>query len=369
MNHFFMMTLFLLAGFVTEVNAEASQDEMQKMLDQLEQLEELDRQEFNRAIDKGYECADKNNFSCVDREIRAARSLVFDKVSEKSLEKLVSYRKKQEEYFNEEKRIAAQIKREEECANRCPISREYSQCIAGKMDAYYCREERSANRGNNSSNGSNSTLAAFSMALSQMNTQMQADLARQKADFEQQMKQYEAQREREKRQKQQRLAEQRRRQQQQQANLASLQQAQERERQEALRRRQQEEARRLAREEREREREARRLAKQREKEQEAANKLAYLESLKSGARLGARICSGGNHVFGLLPTIRPKLVGCVNIHFSIQCSSSGPVQHQGVLSNHVNLNAGSCIGDTVQVPKLSCPVSQYVVKATSVVGC
>ena len=369
MSRILSIWLFIVLNYVSVVHAETSQNSALSLLDQLDKLDQLDQMEFNEAVDKAYDCADKNQFVCADLEIIKARSLVFDNVSSDELNELINYRKKQEDYFKEQKRLAAEIKLEQECAASCPRSDEYSLCVAGRMESYYCREEAPPQRSSSSSSSSNSTLAAFSAALSEVNAQLQADIARQQADFQRQLQQYEAQRQERERRKSEQQAEQRRLQQQQQNALAIQQQRQEEARRQAEQRRKAEEDRRLAREAREREQEARRLARQREKEQEEANRLAFLGQLKSGVRLAARNCFGENHVFGVLPSIQPKLVSCVNVHFTVQCPSSNVIQQRGVLNNMVS-NTGGCYRDTVQVPKnISCPVEQFVVKATSVVGC
>lgn len=370
-----LFSLLLSFGAMTAM-AETSQQDMLKMLDQLDQLDRLDQMEFDDAIDAGYRCADDENFACADKEIKKARPLVFDQDAKKRLDDLITYRKDQEKYYKEKQRLAAQRKLEARCASRCPIAREYSQCAAGRLDSWDCRdEEPSYNSG--SSSGSGGTMAALSSALTQLNNELQADLARQQADFNRQLRAIEAQRQAKERQKREQQAQQRRIQQQQQQAMANLEQQQAQARRQAEQRRQAEEARRkreeerrLAEEKRRQERQERLLAQQRAKQEEARNKQIYLSKLTSGARLGARSCYGEKHVFAKLPVIKPELVSCVNVNFSVQCSSTGPVVHRGVLRNHVNMNAGSCFGDTTQVPSsVACPAEQFVVRATSVEGC
>ncbi|BFM48405.1 hypothetical protein [Marinomonas sp. THO17] len=370
-----ILSLLLSFGTMTTM-AETSPQDMLKMLDQLDQLDRLDQMEFDDAIEAGYRCTDDENFACADQEIKKARPLVFDQDSKQRLNDLMAYRQDQEKYYKQKQRLVVQQKLEAKCARRCPIAREYAQCVAGNLDSWDCRDEEASDNSGGSS-GSNSTMAAFSSALTQLNNQLQADLARQQADFNRQLKQIEAQRQEKERQKRQQQAQQRRVQQEQQQALANIQQQQEQARRQAEQRRQAEEARRqreeerrLAEEKRRQERQARALAQQRAKEEEARNKQIYLSKLTSGARLAARNCFGEKHVFGTLPVIKPELVSCVNVNFSVQCSSSGPVVHRGVLRNHINMNAGSCFGDTSQVPSsVACPAKQFVVRATSVEGC
>lgn len=370
------MICFMLSSATTTALAETSQQDMLKMLDQLDQLDRLDQMEFDQAIDAGYRCADDENFACVDKEIKKARPLVFDHDAKQRLNELIAYRKDQEKYYKEKQRLVAQRKLETRCANRCPVAREYSQCVAGRLDAWDCRDEGPSYHSGGSS-GSGGTMAALSSALTQLNNQLQADLARQQADFNRQMQAIQAQREAKEQQKREQQAQQRRVQQQQQQAMVNLQQQQEQARHQAEQRRQAEEARRerdeahrLAEEKRRQEREARVLAQQRAKEEEARNKQLYLSKLQSGASMGGLNCFGEKHVFGKLPIIRPELVSCVNVNFTVQCSSSAPVAYRGVLRNHVNMNAGSCFGDTTQVPSsVACPAKQFVVRATSVVGC
>ncbi|WP_394181480.1 hypothetical protein [Marinomonas posidonica] len=370
-----LICLLLLSPVTMTAMAETSQQDTLKMLDQLDQLDRLDQMEFDDAIEAGYRCADDEDFVCADKEIKKARPLMFNQDSKQRLNELIAYRKDQEKYYKEKQRLAAQRKLEARCASRCPIARQYSQCVAGRLDSWDCRDEApSYNSGGSSSGG---TMAALSSALTQLNSQLQADLARQKADFNRQMQAIEAQRQAKERQKREQQAQQRRVQQQQQKAMANLQQQQEQARRQAEQRRQaealrrkQDEERRLAEEKRRQEKEARVLAQQRAKEEEARNKQIYLSKLTSGARMGARSCYGEKHVFATLPVIKPELVSCVNVNFTVQCSSTGPVVHRGVLRNHVNMNAGSCFGDTTQVPSsVACPAKQFVVRATSVEGC
>jgi hypothetical protein len=95
----------------------------------------------------------------------------------------------------------------------------------------------------------------------------------------------------------------------------------------------------------------------------------YLRKLAAGTRLVAQNCFGEHHVMGKLPSIKPRLVECVDVQFRAYCPGTPPVYHQGVIKNMVGMGTG-CYGDTAQIePKLACKATEITVEVVEARGC
>lgn len=96
----------------------------------------------------------------------------------------------------------------------------------------------------------------------------------------------------------------------------------------------------------------------------------YLRKLAAGTRLVAQNCFGEHHVMGKLPSIKPRLVECVDVQFRAYCSGARPpVYYQGVIKNMVGMGTG-CYGDTAQMePKLACKATEITVEVVEARGC
>ncbi|WP_157959206.1 hypothetical protein [Marinomonas shanghaiensis] len=375
MSRLVWVLICLFVSVSSMLKAESNNEAKLKMLDQLEKLEQLDQMDFEDAIDNIYQCSQRNDFFCADQQINRAKSLLFDEIAKQRLADAVGYRKQQEIFYGEEKKLAEQRQLVSECSNSCAIPGEYERCVAGTLRPLYCNEPRREEPVYTQSE-SPSTMQLLGSALQHFNTQLQTDMTRQQAELQQQLKLAEQQRlyrdEQQKKQQQQ----QRELQQKQQQALAQLQQQEERlrrqadiKRQEEVARKQREEEQRLAQQKRTQEIQAQRLLKEREQAEKVRQEMVYLNSLASGTRLGGKDCFGENHVLGSLPNIQPKMVSCVDVKFTIQCPSSPVVEHQGVMKNMIGTIAG-CFGDTTRVPDtISCPADKFIVQVTSAERC
>jgi hypothetical protein len=119
------------------------------------------------------------------------------------------------------------------------------------------------------------------------------------------------------------------------------------------------------------ERKARREAeKKAEAEAKARAEEDYLQRLAAGTRMGAKNCYGEQHVMGAMPSIKPRPVSCIDMHFRAYCQGSHPSgAYQGVLKNMVSMGTG-CFGDTVQIkPKLACKAEDIRVEVTQARPC
>lgn len=95
----------------------------------------------------------------------------------------------------------------------------------------------------------------------------------------------------------------------------------------------------------------------------------YLRKLAAGTRLVAQNCFGEHHVMGKLPSIKPRLVECIDMQFRAYCPGTPRVYHQGVIKNMVGMGTG-CYGDTAQIePKLACKAAELTVEVVEARGC
>jgi hypothetical protein len=119
------------------------------------------------------------------------------------------------------------------------------------------------------------------------------------------------------------------------------------------------------------ERKARREAeKKAEAEAKARAERDYLQQLAAGTRMGAKNCYGEQHVMGSMPSIKPRPVACIDMHFRAYCPGTpSSAAYQGVLKNMVSMGTG-CFGDTAEIkPKLSCKAEEIRVEVTRAQPC
>lgn len=229
----------LLLGWSAMPLAENSQSDMLGMLDQLDQL---DRADFDSAITAIYDCSERKNFSCADKKIEAARSLISNPDDKEQLRDAKQYRQKTYQYAKAEERQLARIERQETCASRCPVANEYNRCVAGRLSAQHCSS------GSASGYTPSSNLDFLNSALQQLNKhatnyfqQKQQLLRQQQAAYEQQRRQKQRQQRliaQQKRDWEQAQVQQQRRNQQRETELAALRAEQQNMRQQAEQRRQ-----------------------------------------------------------------------------------------------------------------------------------
>lgn len=96
----------------------------------------------------------------------------------------------------------------------------------------------------------------------------------------------------------------------------------------------------------------------------------YLQQLGAKTRLTAKSCYGEQHAMGQLPSIKPQVVSCVDIHFRAYCPGTAPSQaYQGAIKNMIGMGTG-CFGDTAEIkPKLSCKADEIRVDVVRAASC
>lgn len=113
-------------------------------------------------------------------------------------------------------------------------------------------------------------------------------------------------------------------------------------------------------------------AKKAEQEAEDRARRDYLQALSRGTRLRARTCPGGEgqyYVVGLLPTVKPKKVDCVDLHYRAQCVGSA-TYNDGVGKTFLGVATDCFMGDTYKIePKPACPLDQLNVTVKEIRAC
>lgn len=387
-----LISLALLVQVASANQTKPGVDSMEQMLKQLEmldQLDQLDREDFNAAIDKAYECAESRSFECADRQIEEAERLVFDSGSKEQVAKAREYRKEMFQIAEHEKQQLAMQRRIQQCSANCPIPNEYDDCVNGYLNANYCREP--SYKAPSSSNSDN-TLILLNQAVQQFKQITEDQLAQQRQQLQAQQRLYEEQqrrkaafeREQEKRRReierrraqqlaqaerqQAELIERRNRALEEQRRLEARRRAEQEARLKAEERRQAQEARRLARQQ---EILARQQAREREKAEREARRVAYLEKLKNGIELRGGFCLDTQVVYGTVPDIKPKEVGCQDVYYDLYCPGSVSPQYKGVMETMVSNPKGACfMGDIDYLPEgIPCKASEFRVKVTKVTSC
>jgi hypothetical protein len=107
---------------------------------------------------------------------------------------------------------------------------------------------------------------------------------------------------------------------------------------------------------------------------EAQAKIEFLALMRSGTRLHARKCPGGEgkyHVVGLFPKVKPKPkpISCLDVHFRAMCPGN-VVGSTGVGKNFLGVATDCFMGDAVTIdPKPACKVEDVSVRITDIRGC
>ncbi|NKF24542.1 DUF1682 domain-containing protein [Solimonas marina] len=353
-----------------EPQAQDGQQNMLQLLDQLDQLDKTDRSDFDAAIERVYQCSDKEDFKCADQQLKRAGALVYDDAAKQSLAQASKYRSERYQFMKDEKERVAMQERMSECSDSCPISREYKQCVNGNRSPHSCDEPQQQYQGPSTLDMLNSALIGMKQNMEQSFAQQQAQLKQQQQMLAEQRRQREQAQEERRRQIERQRQQQTAAAEQQEAELKRMREQQELARRRAEEKQKRELAARQVREAREREQQARELARQQQEAEKEQRKANYLAQLKQGARLRGMSCYGGKYVAGALPKIRPTEVECVDVHFTVQCPNSSTIVHRGVLHNIVSNGEASCYGDSAEVPKtLACDAEDFVVRAAEVTGC
>ena len=106
-----------------------------------------------------------------------------------------------------------------------------------------------------------------------------------------------------------------------------------------------------------------------EKRDKQLAKQKYLDKVKNGTNLAGKRCYGSNYVGGQLPNIRPQVVSCIDVHYTVSCPNNSYNTYDGVLKNMVS-NMGGCYGDISEVKKdLGCKAESFIVRVKDVTQC
>lgn len=113
-------------------------------------------------------------------------------------------------------------------------------------------------------------------------------------------------------------------------------------------------------------------AAKREAEDQRRRQDTYLYAVQSRLQLRARHCPDGegkHYLVGLLPSIRPVEVDCINVHYRASCAGSG-VTSTGVIGPFLGNSEGCYSGDTAELsPTPTCKPADVVVTVTAVKSC
>ena len=107
-----------------------------------------------------------------------------------------------------------------------------------------------------------------------------------------------------------------------------------------------------------------------EQQAEKLERAQYLQSIKTGTRLVATMCPGGEgkyYATGTRPRIKPEVVSCVDVRFRAYCP--GSVQYSEGLA-HIFVGMAGCFGDTYEItPTPGCKVDQVRVEVVEASEC
>lgn len=342
-----------------------SEQEMKAMLDMLDQLDELDRMDFREALRQASSCISGRLYSCAQEKLSEASEYANSESDKAQLARVRNDLESERKLEAKEIALAKQRKREAERRER-ERQREAARLRRLEMEREMESDDNLAM--NTFMQGLSQGLSDLAERNAQRNLEINSAIRQANAMQEQQRREYleeqrrAREREAEWQRKQQRyedqqraLAEQKRKAEQERRRELEL--ARKREAEKLARQREQE----RQRQEKERQLQAEKLAKQQAKK-------AYLDKLLSGTRLGAMNCYGEIHIGGQLPKVKPKAVGCVDVHYRVSC----PVNARsttGVLDYFTSFDMG-CFGDTDKLTSdLGCKAEELKVRAVKVTEC
>ena len=359
--------LISLVSITTFVAPSSGNEQLspQEMLDLLDQLDQLDRLDFYDALDRANDCISSRNYRCAEKELAEAAKYANGKSDKKSLRVAKQALANERELEAKEIALAKERKREAERRERERRREEERQ----RRLAWEAEQGADDNLMMNTfMQGLNQGLADLAEQNAQRNLEINAAIRQANEMRERQRREHLA----EQRRAQEREADRQRRQQQLLAQQRA--QAEQQRKAEAERRRQRELARQREEEKRAREREKERQKQERERQRQAEQlakeqaKRAYLNKLTAGARMGAMNCYGEYVVGGKLPKIKPKEVGCVDIHYRVRCPITARTT-SGVLENFTGFDMG-CFGDYDKLTTdLGCKAEELRVTAEKVTEC
>jgi hypothetical protein len=117
---------------------------------------------------------------------------------------------------------------------------------------------------------------------------------------------------------------------------------------------------------------AKKAAQEAAQETEDQARRDYLDALSRGTKLRARTCPGGEgqyYVVGILPTVKPKKVDCLDLHYRAQCVGSAAYS-DGVGKTFLGISTDCFMGDTYKIePKPACPLDQLKVTVKEIRAC
>jgi len=360
------------------------------MLEMSDEFDQLDKQDFHAAIDRANACTQARNFPCAESELaKAAKAANSGKDKKTLLASRNSLTNEKQQLANEIAERQAQIRRDKE-ERQAQKRRDEEEDQARERLAE--RERRDAQEAENRQSSGDASAGIYADMqknilgnMQQINSNLQSSVdayaasnraraaqdeernraARAALEERQEQRRRDADRERADAQ---RVAENR------EADAARAQRDREQKRQDEERRNQE------VRDSNERKRVAE-AAAAKQKADTAAAKLAeqkaeklaseqYLKSLAAGTRLVATQCPDGEgkyYATGTKPTIKPEVVGCVDVHYRAYCA--GNAQYStGIARNFVGM--AGCFGDTYEIsPKPNCSVDQVRIEVVEARGC
>ena len=412
----------ILLGLLLSITTPAFAELDASLLEMSEQMDGIDKQDFQSAIDRANTCTRARNFPCAETELAKATKASNSGHDKKTLLASQTGLKKEKQALADEIRRAeekrlAQIRRDEEerYAQRKREEEREARLWKKKMDAHEEEGRRSTisykaqlfgnlqNDINRSwaqaeagSRGSSleedrakaERLSAFNESISRMEADPNSDLNRNRREDERERAEDQradseraAKRESSKKpaavndtkrasDKSAKADAEENARKKQKADELKVQQEREKKRLDAERRSQ--ELRDIA--ERKRVAAAEEAKQKAEKERQAqAEKQAraqYLQSIKTGSRLVATMCPGGEGKYfatGSRPRIKPEVVSCVDVRFRAYCPGSRQYS-EGVAPIFVGLSG--CFGDTYEInPTPGCKVDQVRIEVIEAREC
>lgn len=371
-----------------------------------DQLDEQDLQEFNIRIDRANACAKSHNFTCAAQQLSQAKNYVNGVRDQNTLQKTMdsvelqrqlairddakhkyaserlavatNAENSENELAESHRNNAAEMARTERQRQRADVVREkpqsnseYYASLGAELQQRYAEDAALLNKMHSQTN------AAYAETNRRLAAQAtERDRARAERDEREADRRRDADRSRANAQRTAQA------QGQNEANARNKRDA------DALRAQQEREQKRVDNERRDQEvrdnSERKRVAEAaaaKQKSETAAAKLAeqqaekqareqYLKRVASGTRLVATKCPDGEgkyYATGSRPSIKPEVVGCVDVHFRAYCS--GSTQYSNVVA-HNFIGMSGCFGDTYDInPKPACKVDQVRIEVVEARAC
>lgn len=142
MFHWLKSSALVFGCLIASVSFSA---DLKQLTDQLDRLDQMDRQDLQVHLDAAKSCIRLRDFPCGERRLKQAEQVVVNGKDREAVARvrntLLAEKALVEKEEAKRRDDEANIKIAEGCAKKCPIARQYEQCVRGNIYDFQCAYE------------------------------------------------------------------------------------------------------------------------------------------------------------------------------------------------------------------------------------